>query len=114
MLAELGKTMFERLGYKVTMFTNSLEVLTIFKKHLERFDVVITDQTMPGITGIDLAKRMLEIRPDIPIILCTGHSTLVNEKQAKAEGIAGFAMKPLSIKVISTLLKKVMNDRISA
>jgi CheY-like chemotaxis protein len=111
MLAELGKVMFERLGYKVTMLTNSLEALTIFENQPERFDVVITDQTMPGITGMDMAKLMLKIRPDIPIILCTGYSTLVSEEHAKAEGIAGFAMKPLSKRIISTLLRKVLDDR---
>ena len=73
--------------------------------------MLITDQTMPGMTRRDLAKQMLQIRSDIPIIIiCTGHSTFVNEEQAKAEGIKGFAMKPLSKKVIATLLGKMLDE----
>ena len=64
---------------------------------------------MPEMTGMDLAKRLLEIRPGIPIILCTGYSTLINEEQAKAEGVKGFAMKPLSKNMIATLLRKVLD-----
>ena len=99
-LAELGKTMLERLGYEVTVQTSSLNALATFRRHPDRFDVVITDQTMPGVNGMELAKQMLSIQPDIPIILCTGYSTLVNEEQAKAAGIKGFVMKPLSKKMI--------------
>jgi len=71
---------------------------------------VITDQTMPGMTGIDLARKILQIRPDLPIILCTGYSTLVNEEQAKAIGIKGFIMKPLSKQGIATLLRTVLDN----
>jgi YesN/AraC family two-component response regulator len=82
----------------VTAHTSSLVALNAFQNEPDRFDVVITDQTMPGMTGVDLAQRMLQIRPDLPIILCTGYSNLVNEAQAKACGIKGFAMKPLTKK----------------
>lgn len=108
-LVELCKAMLEQLGYEVTVRTNSLEALAIFLDQSNRFDAVITDQTMPGMTGINLAKRMLEIRPDIPIILCTGYSTLVSEEQAKAVGIREFASKPLTKTKIATLLKKVLD-----
>jgi PAS domain S-box-containing protein len=110
MLADLGKTMLERLGYDVTVRTSSLEALTIFRNQPERFDAVITDQTMSGLTGMDLARQILQIRPDIPIILCTGYSTLISEEQAKAQGIKGFVMKPMSKKVIATLLRKVLDE----
>jgi CheY-like chemotaxis protein len=93
-LVKMGQVMLERLGYTVTTRTNSLEALTTFKNQADQFDAVVTDQTMPGITGVDLARMMLQIRPDIPIILCTGFSTLVNESQARAFGIKEFAMKP--------------------
>jgi YesN/AraC family two-component response regulator len=56
--------------------------------------LVITDQTMPGMTGVDLARRMLQIRPDLPIILCTGYSNLISEEKVKNLGIKGFALKP--------------------
>jgi CheY-like chemotaxis protein len=107
-LAELGKTMLERLGYEVTVQSSSLEALTVFQGQPDQFDAVITDQTMPGLTGMDLAKQILQIRPDIPIILCTGYSTLVNEEQARAEGIREFAMKPFTRNVMATILKRAL------
>ena len=111
MLAELGKTMLERLGYEITMLTSSLDALNVFHDQPDFFDAVITDQTMPGMTGMELARRLLEIRPDIPIIICTGYSNLINEEQAAAEGIKGFVMKPLSKKVIANLLRKMLDKR---
>ena len=112
MLAELGKTMLENLGYKVTMCTNSLEALAIFRNQPNRFDAVVTDQTMPGITGMELAGRMLQLRPHLPIILCTGYSNLVNEEQSRNLGIKGFAMKPVTIQNIAMLLRKVLDNRV--
>jgi CheY-like chemotaxis protein len=108
MLAEMGKIMLERLGYGVTVCTGSMEALAVFQEQPERFDAVITDQTMPGLTGVELARRMLQVRPDIPIILCTGYSNLVNEDQAKTLGIKGFIMKPMAKKDIAQLLRKVL------
>jgi CheY-like chemotaxis protein len=109
MLAEMGKIMLERLGYKVTVRSSSLEALAAFQSQPDQFDAVITDQTMPGLTGVELARRMLRIRPDIPIILCTGYSNLVNEEQAKALGIKGFIMKPMAKKDIAQLLREVLD-----
>jgi len=111
MLADLGKAMLERLGYDVTIKTSSLEALAIFQDQPERFDAVITDQTMSDLTGMDLARQILQIRPDIPIILCTGYSTLISEEQAKAQGVKGFAMKPLSKNEIAGLLRKVLDEK---
>ena len=107
-LAEMGKTMLERLGYRVTARTSSLEALATFQNQPDQFDLVITDQTMPGMTGVDLARRMLQIRPGMPIILCTGFSTLITEDKAKSLGIKGFAMKPLARKDIAALIRKVL------
>lgn len=76
--------MLERLGYTVTARNNSIEALATFQIQPDHFDLVITDQTMPGMTGVDLARRMLQIRPDIPIILCTGFSSLIDEETAKS------------------------------
>jgi CheY-like chemotaxis protein len=108
MLAELGQTLLEWLGYTVTACTNSIEALSVFQKQPEVFHAVITDQTMPGLTGTDFARQLLKIRPDLPIILCTGFSNLVDEEQAKALGIKGFAMKPLTGREIATLLRTVL------
>jgi PAS domain S-box-containing protein len=108
-LAEMAQTMLERLGYLVTVKNNSLEALAAFQNQPESFDLVITDQTMPGMTGMDLARRMLQIRPDLPIILCTGFSTLVSEDRARAIGIREFALKPLAKRDIAKLIRKVLD-----
>jgi len=110
MLVEMGQTMLERLGYEVTVRTSSLEALSTFQNQPDRFDAVITDQTMPGMTGMDLARRMLQIRPGVPIILCTGHSNLASEAQANLYGIKGYAMKPMTKNEIGTLLRKVLEE----
>ena len=109
MLAEMGKHMFERLGYRVTMRTNSIEALVVFQNQPDAFDLVVTDQTMPGMTGIDLARRMMQIRPDMPIILCTGYSGQVSKEKAMSLGIKGFAMKPLARKDIAALIRKILD-----
>jgi PAS domain S-box-containing protein len=107
-LAEMGRNMLVRLGYTVAVFTDSLEALKMFGKQPDSFDLVITDQTMPGMTGVDMARKMLAIRPDIPIILCTGYSNLISEEQAGAIGIKGFAMKPLIKKDFSALIRRTL------
>jgi PAS domain S-box-containing protein len=110
-LAEMGKTMLERLGYRITVRRNSLEALNTFQSQPDQFDLVITDQTMPGMTGMDMARRMLQIRPGMPIILCTGYSSLISEDKAKSYGIKGFAMKPLSKKDIAKLVREVLHGK---
>jgi signal transduction histidine kinase/CheY-like chemotaxis protein len=109
LLAGIGKRMLERLGYHVTVRLKSFEALELFYKQPDRFDLVITDQTMPGMPGIELAKKMLLIRPDIPIILCTGYSSQVDEEVAKQKGIKEFALKPLAKDEIARLIRKVLN-----
>jgi len=108
-LADMGKTMLERLGYHVTVRKSSLEALELFQNQADQFDLVITDQTMPGMTGSDLSRRMLQIRPEIPIILCTGYSTIISEEKAKSMGIKEFALKPLTKKDIAKLIRKVLD-----
>lgn len=110
LLAKMGKDMLARLGYDVTAQNSSLEALAIFQNNPNAFDVVITDQTMPGMTGADLSKRILQIRPDIPIILCTGYSNLIDEDSAKVLGIKEFVLKPLTNEVIAKLIRKVLNE----
>ncbi len=109
MLAEMEQSMLERLGYQVTICTGSQAALALFEDDPQRFDAVITDQTMPEMTGIELARRMLEIRPELPIILCTGYSSLINEQQARADGLQGFAMKPLSNRELAQLLRQLLD-----
>ena len=109
-LAEMVESMLERLGYRVTVRTSSLEALNTFRNHPDLFDVVITDQTMPGMTGLDLARRILTLRPNMPIILCTGYSTLISEEEAKAHGIRAFALKPLTKKDMAVLIRRVLSE----
>ncbi len=108
-IADMGKSMLERLGYHVTVKTNSIEALAAFEKQPEEFDLVITDQTMPGITGSELARRILQIRPGMPIILCTGYSSLISEENARACGIKGFAFKPLARKQLAALVREMLD-----
>jgi len=112
-LVEMGKTLLERLGYRVTARTNSIEALTTFQNQPEAFDLIITDQTMPGMTGIDLSRRILQIRPEIPILICTGYSSLISEEKALALGIKGFIMKPLTKKDIAVSIRKLLDSKSS-
>ncbi len=96
LIVEWGRTALDRLGYKVTALTDSAEALETFSRDPDAFDLVIADQTMPGITGINFAKKVLAIRPDIPVILCTGHSESVSAEKAKEIGVREFLMKPLA------------------
>jgi CheY-like chemotaxis protein len=102
--------MLEALGYEVTIRTSSLEALETFQKNPSHFDLVITDQTMPGMTGAELSVCLLEIRPDIPIILCSGYSSVISEEKAMSMGIKKFALKPLSKKDIAVLIRKVLDN----
>jgi len=99
------KPMLERLGYRVAACTLPLEALEMFRSQPEAFDLVITDQTMPLMTGEKLAQELLRIRPDIPIILCTGFSELIHEEEVKAGGIREFILKPFSISEIAQKIR---------
>ncbi len=108
-LLELGKVMLERFGYSVTTCGSSLDALEIFQNHPDAFDLLITDQTMPNMTGVDLSRRLLQLRPKLPIVLCTGYSSIVSEERANLLGIKGFALKPLVQKDIAGLIRKVLD-----
>ncbi len=101
--------MLERLGYRVTTRSNGVDALNSFQNQPDEFDMVITDQTMPGMTGNDLARRILQIRPEMPIILCTGFSNMISEEKARGQGFKGFVMKPLTQKEIAGLIRKVLD-----
>jgi len=108
-LAEMTRSMLASLGYEVTVRTSSLDALATFQKQPDRFDAVITDQTMPDMTGDALARRMLQIRPDLPIMLCTGYSSIISEEKAKSLGIKCFTLKPLTKKDFAVLLRKLLD-----
>ncbi|MEN6321756.1 MAG: PAS domain S-box protein [Syntrophaceae bacterium] len=110
-LVELGKEMLEFLGYTVSATTDSIEALEIFRTRPDDFDLVITDMTMPGLIGIDLSKECMKVRPHIPIILCTGFSDLIDEKQAAESGIQAFVMKPYVITNLANTIRKVLEKK---
>ena len=94
-LAISGKLILESIGYQVEAVTGSVEALEMFTDGPERFDLVITDMTMPRMTGKELAVRLINIRPDIPVILCTGFSSQIDEQKAADAGIRALVPKPL-------------------
>ena len=110
LLAEMGKEILEDLGYEVIATTSSAEALALFKSEPGRFDLVITDVTMPEITGLDLAREILALRPDMPVIMCTGFSHLVNPDTARAAGIRAFAMKPLTKREMARTIRHVLGE----
>jgi len=108
-LIDVGSQMLERLGYEVVTQKSSVQALELFRAEPDRFDLVITDMTMPYMTGDKLARELMKIRPDIPIILCTGHSRLVSKEKAKDMGIRAFVMKPISNRVVAETVRKVLD-----
>ena len=109
-LVEMGEDILAELGYDVTSRMSSTEALALFKLDPSRFDLVITDQTMPEMTGIELAKEILALRADMPIIMCTGFSYVVDANKAEAAGIKAFAMKPLTKREIAKTIRKVLDE----
>ena len=107
-LARLGKEAMTGLGYEVMVRTSSVEALEAFRADPLRFDAVVTDQTMPHMTGEALSRELLHIRPDVPIILCTGFSHSMTLEKAKAMGIRAFLLKPLLIKDLGRTLWEVL------
>ena len=108
-ITRITSQMLERLGYMVTSLTGSMEALEVFKENPDVFDLVVTDMTMPNMTGDQLARELILIRPDIPVIICTGFSERVNKEKAKALGIKGFLMKPTVRSELADMVRKVLD-----
>ena len=109
LLVGIGQQMLERLGYQVTVRTSSIEALEVFKAKPDRFGLIITDQTMPTMSGLDLAKAIHSIRPDIPVILCTGYSSLLSGQTAEAIGVKRVLMKPLGVRDLAAAVRGVLD-----
>ena len=109
-LVEMAEDILAELGYEVTSRMNGREALELLKSDPSRFDLVITDQTMPEMTGIDLAREIFSLRPNMPIIMCTGFSYLVDADKALAAGIKAFAMKPLTKREIARTIRNVLDE----
>ncbi len=95
------KQMLNRIGYHVTPYKSSLEALETLRKFPDKFDLVITDLIMPGITGDKLSAELIKIRSDIPIILWTGGGETFSEEKAVSIGIKSFLYKPILMKDLS-------------
>ncbi|HIJ89724.1 MAG: ATP-binding protein [Desulfobulbaceae bacterium] len=110
-IRDFVEMLFLRYGYRITTFTNGMQALEEFQDHPGQFDLVITDMTMPYMTGAELAQKMLGIRPDIPIILCTGQSELINREKALAMGVCDYLNKPvLQYDFLSAVRKALAKD----
>jgi len=105
------RNMLEHLGYKVTTLMDSEEALKLFSANPWQFDLVMSDQTMPFMTGEDLGREMMRIRPDIPIVLCTGYSDIISSEKAKAFGFRGYIMKPFSVREGAELMRQVLDQK---
>ncbi|MGD9212175.1 MAG: response regulator [Desulfobacteraceae bacterium] len=106
---DLAKKMLERLGYRVTTYDCAQTALSLFQHNPHQFDLVITDMTMPRMTGDIFARKIMHLRPDIPIIICTGYSEKMNEEKALSMGIKGFMMKPFSMHTMGTLIHNILS-----
>jgi len=108
---KMVQKMLSLLGYKVHTATKPQDALERFAKAPDHFDLVITDMTMPGMTGVNLSEKLMEIRPEIPIIICTGYSALVDEKKAKEMGLASYLMKPLKMMETAQTIRKILDNK---
>jgi PAS domain S-box-containing protein len=108
-ILEIGKKILKRLGYQVDVRTSSLEALEVFRAKPDEYDLVITDLTMPNMTGDRLAREILAVRSDIPIILSTGFSQVVTRERAKSMGIKELVMKPLTVRNLAETVRKVLD-----
>ncbi len=109
-VVRLEKQMLERLGYTVSARSKSLEALETFNSNPNGYDLVISDMTMPNMTGDQLAQELMSIRPDIPIIICTGFSERINKEQAEANKAKGFLMKPVVKSEMAQMVRKVLDE----
>jgi len=111
-IAKMGSKILEQLGYSVITRTSSVEALELFRSKPQEFDLVITDMTMPNMTGDKLAAELMNIRSDIPVILCTGYSKKISEKTEAETGIKAFADKPISKADLAKTVRNVLDEAI--
>ena len=109
-VAFMEQHMLEKLGYQVTCYLESSGALDAFRKTPQKFDLVITDLTMPEFTGYQLSEEILKIRPDIPIVICTGYGEHINKKKYDLQGIKGFLNKPVAVKDMSNTVRDILDN----
>ncbi|ADW17015.1 PAS/PAC sensor hybrid histidine kinase [Desulfobulbus propionicus DSM 2032] len=111
MVADYLKGFLEQLGYRITICNDGSSALALFEHNPQAFDLVITDQTMPGKTGFEMARNMLALRPDLPIILCSGYSSALSPERVAKAGIREFMMKPVSLHDLAPVIRAVLPNR---
>ena len=111
MLVDVGEQILRRLGYDVVSRTSPLEALELFKARPKDFDLVISDQTMPGLTGDALASELMKLNPEIPVILCTGYSQMIDQRRVKEKGIRALVMKPILISELAGAIRAVLEKQ---
>jgi DNA-binding NtrC family response regulator len=110
MLTEMGEQMLQTKGYNVSSMNDSREALKLFSANAESIDLLITDQTMPGLSGIELIQKVKKIKPGIPVILCTGYSRKVNEDNASECGIDAYLPKPLEPALLFRTVRRLLDE----
>jgi DNA-binding NtrC family response regulator len=108
-IVNLEARLLENLGYRVTKFTDSEMALAAFRAAPESFDLLVTDMTMPMLTGAELAKEVMRLRPGLPVILCTGFSEAIDQAKAKAMGIVEFLMKPPEKDQLARVVRRALD-----
>ena len=111
MLVEIMKRSLSRLGYTVTSFTDSRLAMDWFTQHPDKVDLVLTDMTMPHLTGAELAEKMLAEKPQLPVILCTGYSEVMNAAKAEAMGIQKFLAKPVDNGILAQSVRVLLDNQ---
>lgn len=109
-LVEIEKSMLQRLGYRVITEASSTRAFELFRRDPHRFDMVITDMTMPDMTGLDLARRCSSLRPGLPIILCTGYTNKITETLAREAGISRLLLKPVEIRELAETIRRLFDQ----
>jgi len=109
-IANIYRRILQSLGYRVTIRTSSVEALELFRSKPNDFDIVITDMTMPNMTGDKLAAELMKVRPDVPVVLCTGYSKRMSEETASSSGIKAFVKKPIGKTDLAMTVRKVLDE----
>ena len=110
-IAEMGGQMLKECGYTIVSMTNPYDALKAFQATPDKYDIVVTDMTMPDMTGDKFAKKLMEIRPDIPVIICTGFSSLTTKEKSLKMGIKAFLKKPLTIFELASTVRNVLDEQ---
>jgi PAS domain S-box-containing protein len=112
-LMDLAGRMLGKLGYRTVTKTSSIEALEHFRSDPDAYDLVITDMTMPGLTGDKLARSILELRPDMPVIICTGYSEHISEEKARSIGVRELVMKPIILSSLARTIREVLDGKLA-